>query len=154
MQKSLAPVSGLDTHLGYWLRFVSNQVSHAFSLKLAARAVTVAEWVMLRELFDHDALMPSALAERLGMTRGAISKLADRLGDKGLIEKAASRDDLRSHSLALTPAGRKLVPELSALADENDAEFFGHLDAAERATVEAVMKEIVRMMGLRTVPIE
>lgn len=147
-------VSPLDAHLGYWLRFVSNQVSHAFSLKVGAHEVTVAEWVVLRELFDSNAMMPSLLAERLGMTRGAISKLADRLVAKALIARAASDDDLRAHTLALTATGRKLVPVLSALADANDAEFFGHLDPAMRATIEAGMKEIVRRHGLRTVPFE
>jgi DNA-binding MarR family transcriptional regulator len=77
-------MSSLDAHLGYWLRFVSNQVSHAFSLRLARRDVTVAEWVVLRELYDAIEVVPSTLAERLGMTRGAISKLADRLAGKGL----------------------------------------------------------------------
>jgi hypothetical protein len=41
--------SSLESHLGYWLRYVSNHVSHAFALKLAALEVTAAEWVVLRE---------------------------------------------------------------------------------------------------------
>ena len=147
-------VSPLAAHLGYWLRFVSNQVSHAFGLKLVAHDVTVAEWVMLRALFDAAAIMPSALAQRLGMTRGAISKLADRLIAKALIARTASEDDLRIQTLALTDTGRALVPVLSSLADANDAEFFGHLDPATRATIETAMKEIVRKQGLRTVPVE
>jgi DNA-binding MarR family transcriptional regulator len=146
-------VSPLEAHLGYWLRFVSNQVSHAFGLKLADRGVTVAEWVVLRELHGVEALAPSALAERLGLTRGAISKLADRLVAKKLLTRTAGERDGRFQSLALTPAGRALVPELSALADRNDAEFFGHLAPGERAQVEAVMKEIVRRHGLRSIPI-
>lgn len=146
-------VSPLEAHLGYWLRFVSNQVSHAFGLKLAARGVTVAEWVVLRDLYEAVALAPSVLADRLGLTRGAISKLADRLVAKSLITRAAGEGDGRFQSLALTPAGRALVPELSALADRNDAEFFGHLTPGERAQVEAVMKEIVRRHGLKSIPI-
>lgn len=144
----------LDAHLGYWLRFVSNHVSHAFASKLAAHSVTVAEWVVLRELFERDAVAPSTLAERLGMTRGAISKLADRLAAKKLITQAADPNDRRYQTLALTPAGRALVPELSALADRNDAEFFGHLAPAERAAIEEAMKEIVRRLELRHVPTE
>ncbi len=147
-------VSPLDAHLGYWLRFVSNQVSHAFGLKVAAHDVTVAEWVMLRELFDAAAIMPSALAESLGMTRGAISKLADRLVAKALITRTASEDDLRVQTLALTDAGRALVPILSSLAEANDTEFFGHLDPTTRGTIEAAMKEIVRGQGLRAIPVE
>jgi DNA-binding MarR family transcriptional regulator len=147
-QKSF--VSPLEAHLGYWLRFVSNHVSHAFSLKLASRDVTVAEWVVLRELYEQD-LAPSALAERLGMTRGAISKLADRLEAKALIERKADQNDGRYQSLGLTKAGRGLVPELSGLADQNDAEFFAHLTPAERGRLEHILKDIVRRQGLRTV---
>lgn len=146
--------SDLETHLGYWLRFVSNHVSHAFSLKLRARDVTVAEWVVLRELFDSDDVAPSVLADRLGMTRGAISKLADRLIAKDLIERTASTEDRRQQTLALTADGRKLVPSLSALADRNDAEFFGHLKPTDRAALEKMLRDIVRRHDLKTIPTE
>ena len=67
-----ADVPELTAHLGYWLRQVSNHVSHAFARKLEAEGVTVAEWTMLRELYGGHALGPSRLAERMGLTRGAI----------------------------------------------------------------------------------
>lgn len=149
-----AHVSGLQDHLGYWLRHVSNQVSHAFSRKVEARGVTVAEWVILRVLYDEESLAPSALADRLGMTRGAISKLADRLVAKALVTRTADANDRRFQELALTAAGRALVPELSDLADRNDAEFFGHLTALERAEVERVMRGIVDKLALRASPID
>jgi DNA-binding MarR family transcriptional regulator len=146
-------VSTLESHLGYWLRFVSNHVSHAFSLRLEARDVTVAEWVVLRDLYDHREVIPSELADRLGMTRGAISKLADRLAAKSLVTRTVSQDDRRFQALALTSMGRELVPRLSALADENDAAFFGHLTSEQRAALQDVMHEIVRRNGLRSIPV-
>src|SRR6202142_663895 len=100
-----AHVSGLQDDLGYWLPHVSNQVSHAFSRKVEARGVTVAEWVILRVLYDEESLAPSALADRLGMTRGAISKLADRLVAKELIARRANAGDRRFQTLALTHQG-------------------------------------------------
>ena len=151
MEGRVAPrmeVSPLESHLGYWLRYVSNHVSHAFALKLAARGVTVAEWVALRELYDGESA-PSALADRLGMTRGAISKLADRLIAKELIVRRANAGDRRFQSLALTRQGRAVTPKLAALADENDREFFAHLDIETRERIAAAMKEIVRRKGLR-----
>jgi DNA-binding MarR family transcriptional regulator len=147
-----AKAAPLEAHLGYWLRFVSNHVSHAFSLKLAQRDVTVAEWVVLRELYERESLAPSELAEGIGMTRGAISKLADRLEAKALIEIGRDQTDRRYQSLALTKAGRALVPQLAVLADENDAAFFAHLTPAERTKVETILKDIVRRHGLRAVP--
>lgn len=147
-------ISPLDAHLGYWLRFVSNHVSHAFSRRITARDVTVAEWVVLRALFDGDAVAPSDIAERIGMTRGAISKLADRLIAKSLVTRTTAKTDRRYQSLTLTRSGRELVPKIAALADRNDAEFFGDLSATERATIENAMKKIVRRHDLRTLPIK
>lgn len=144
----------LASHLGYWLRFVSNHVSHAFARKLETRNVTVAEWVVLRDLFETDAVAPSRLAERLGMTRGAISKLADRLVAKDLIVRAASETDGRGQTLALTPAGRTLVPALADLADLNEAEFFADIPPADLAIVERVMRTIVERRRLTAIPVD
>lgn len=149
---SLPPVPPLEAHLGYWLRYVSNHVSHRFSRMVASHDVTVAEWVVLRDLFDRKEMAPSDLADRLGMTRGAISKLADRLAAKALLTRTAGTGDRRFQSLALTPAGRALVPVLAALADRNEAAFFGHLAPERRALIEETLREIVRRHGLRTVP--
>jgi DNA-binding MarR family transcriptional regulator len=115
---SKSDVSALEDHLGYWLRYVSNQVSHAFSLKVEARGVTVAEWVVMRELHEHVSTSPSALADRLGMTRGAISKLADRLETKSL-GRAHCRYDRSTfiRPLALTEPGGCSSRNSSALAD-------------------------------------
>jgi DNA-binding MarR family transcriptional regulator len=148
------PPSELTAHLGYWLRAVSNHVSYAFAGKLAAKDVTVAEWVMMRALYAKDPIPPSRLAKEMGMTRGAITKLADRLISKSLITREASRDDGRAQTLALTPQGTDLVPELAALADRNDAEFFDHLSGAERETLERLLKRMVERCQMTAVPIE
>ncbi|HVP85495.1 MAG TPA: MarR family transcriptional regulator [Rhizomicrobium sp.] len=150
--KPAAKANPLEAHVGFWLRYVSNHVSQAFANKLAGHGVTVAEWVMLRELFGKDDVAPSIVAERMGMTRGAISKLADRLADKRLILKRGDRDDRRFQSLTLTKDGRAMVPVLAALADENDAEFFDHLSRAERERLVATLQTIVNHKSLKTIP--
>jgi len=150
----IQPASDLTAHLGYWLRYVSNHVSQAFARKVEARGVTVAEWVLMRQLWEVDALAPSRLAERMGMTRGAISKLAERLIAKSLLARAADAADGRAHTLSLTPAGRNLVPELAALADANDAEFFDHLTPQDRTALRQILHEIIERRGLKSVPVD
>lgn len=145
-------VSNLEDHLGYWLRFVSNHVSHAFTRKLEARSVTVAEWVVMRELLQTGTTSPSVLAERLGMTRGAISKLVERLCGKELVERTYPEGDRRYQSLVLSPSGKKLVPILADLADQNDREFFGELTPDQRAELASVLQQIVRRQGWKDVP--
>lgn len=146
--------SSLDLHVGFWLRFVSNHVSHAFRQKLEVKGVTVAEWVVLRQLLATGATAPSDVAETLGMTRGAISKLVDRLLAKRLVTRTVGKADRRFQTVTLTSAGRKLVPSLAGLADANDAEFFGHLGDEQRMKLVELMKDIVRRHELKNVPIE
>jgi DNA-binding MarR family transcriptional regulator len=116
--------------------------------------VTVAEWVFLRVLYDAEWVAPSLLADRIGMTRGAISKLADRLLETDLIHRAENPDDRRAHTLALTPAGRTLVPKLARIADANDASMFGVLAPDERRRLEKLLRKIAVAHHLKNVPID
>ena len=151
-RKTLQRVSDLESHTGFWLRFVSNHVSHTFALKLRGSGVTVAEWVMLREMFDAGATSPSRLADSTGLTRGAVSKLVDRLFRKGLASRAEAEADRRFQAVELTAAGRALVPKLAALADQNDAAFFGHLTQSERDALVATLKKLVAANNLKGTP--
>ena len=157
MRDAKAPnpmVSDLKKHIGFWLRFVSNHVSHAFARKLMASGVTVAEWVVMREMFDDEETSPGVLAERIGMTRGGVSKLVDRLVSKKLVTRRERNDDRRFQSIALTAAGRRLTPHLATLADQNDEEFFHRLSVGERAALMATMKKLVEAHGLQRLPTE
>lgn len=150
----MPPTSDLTAHTGYWLRMVSNAVSQDFARKVAGEGVTVAEWSFMRALYDADAMAPSALAEKMGMTKGAISKLADRLLGKGLVTRADNPDDKRAHTLSLTGVGRSKVPILAALADRNDAEYFGVLPTEEREMLHRLLRSLADRRGLKTIPVD
>jgi MarR family transcriptional regulator, lower aerobic nicotinate degradation pathway regulator len=145
--------AGLEDHLGYWLRLVSNAVSQGFARRVEAEGVTVAEWVFLRALYDVDPMAPSQLAERLGMTKGAISKLADRLVAKDLVERRAAGGDGRRQSLTLRPQGQALTPRLAVLADQNDAEAFEGLTPEERRELERLLRKLAAANSLTAAPI-
>jgi DNA-binding MarR family transcriptional regulator len=122
--------------------------------RLLDSGVTAAEWVVLREMYDKEEMAPSVLAEKIGMTRGAASKLIDRLQAKRLVTRRDRTDDRRYQDIALTAEGRRLVPKLAVIADENDEEFFSGLSAAERKALVATLKKLVRAHGLQRVPTE
>jgi DNA-binding MarR family transcriptional regulator len=147
-------VADLTSHSGFLLRMVSNAVSQGFARKLAGEGVTVAEWVMLRSIFGGGAIAPSALARRMGMTKGAISKLADRLLDKGLIERIGNPDDGRTHSLSLSAAGADKVPVLAKLADRNDAAFFAVLSGEEQERLRDLLQSLIEKHALSAMPVD
>jgi DNA-binding MarR family transcriptional regulator len=152
-------VSGLEVHAGFWLRFVSNHVSGRFRKLVEENGVTVSEWVALRALYDDSAvavtrITTSTLVDSLGMTKGAVSKILARLEEKELVRREADQVDARVQRLALTEAGRALVPRLAALADQNDEHFFGFLEPAQRAALVKTLQNIVRAHGLTQLPTE
>ena len=146
-------VTNLRSHIGFWLRFVSNHVSHTFARKLEGSGVTVAEWVILREMFDSASTSPSALATATCLTRGAVSKLIDRLVQKNLVSRAEASGDRRFQDIKLTAAGRALVPRLARIADQNDEEFFSQLSAEERERLVAMLMKLVDANRLHKVPL-
>jgi DNA-binding MarR family transcriptional regulator len=152
--KHTARVSDLKKHVGFWMRFVSNHVSHVFARRLLESEVTVAEWVVMREMYGREEMAPSELAELTGMTRGAASKLVDRLVGKGLMTRKDRTDDRRFQEIALTSAGRKMIPALAAAADENDEEFFAPLTKGEREKLLTTLKKLVQAHGLHRFPTE
>lgn len=154
MNKPMRHVSPapLESHLGFWLRFVSNHVSSRFEQLLEQRGVSVTEWVALRTLWSRENTGHADLIDALGMTKGAASKVMSRLEEKGLAMRSTVDGRAREQHLQLSAAGKAIVPELAALADANDAHFFGHLPATERAALSQAMQALVQHHQLKTLP--
>jgi DNA-binding MarR family transcriptional regulator len=144
-----------EDHLGYWLTFVSSKVVTSLARRLETHDVSVSEWVALRKLFDQRAAISiSALADQMGMTKAPVSRLVERLVQKELVNRQDSRNDGRTQQIWLSSAGQKLVPKLAAIADENDAAFFGHLPMNIRPVMIALMQDVAKRYRLTQVPAE
>jgi len=153
-QKKITP-SDLTSHMGFWMRRVSNHVSLSFARKLEASGVTVAEWVVLREMYRaEETTSPGVMAEVTGLTRGAISKLVSRLLEKDLVSREEAVSDRRYQDICLTKKAKDLVPKLANLADENDEQFFSSLNGSERKQLKDILVKLVDVHQLKTMPIE
>jgi DNA-binding MarR family transcriptional regulator len=139
---ALPVVSDLESHLGYWLRLVSNRVSHSFQNKVESRGVLVSDWVLLRHVYGAPDMLASDVAAAMKMTKGAVAKIVARLEEQGLLTRVVSDTDRRQQALKLTSEGSRLVPELARLADQNDDHFFGHLPRRARADLLHAMREL------------
>jgi len=144
----------LESHLGYWLRRVSNAVSGGFSRALQDKQTSVAEWVLLCELHQRGQTAPGELAEISGLTRGAVSKIIDKLEAKAWISAGTNAADNRSRLLSLTRDGRRALPILAKLADTNDARFFDCLDPAEKRTLRELLTKVAANNRIQNVPTE
>src|SRR5690606_30101449 len=72
-------ISNLEDHIGYHLRCLSNFVSHSFAAKLETRDVSVAQWVVMRVLFDHKDMNLNEAAKLVGVDKSSLSRMIERL---------------------------------------------------------------------------
>lgn len=152
---SLHVPSDLKSHIGFWMRLVSNNVSHSFARKVETTGVTVAEWVILREMYSEEgSTSPSRIADLTGLTRGAISKLVERLVQKDLVDRTEASGDRRYQDIELTTKGCNLVPKLASFADQNDDEFFSVLTSPERKQLRELLQKIATRHELTKLPTE
>ena len=151
---STQQISDLKSHLGYCLRRVSNAVSGAFARALQEKQTSVAEWVLLRELHERGEAAAGELADHLSLTRGAVSKVMDKLEAKGWIEMRAREGDNRYRLLSMTRAGKRNLPVLTQIADENDAAYFDCLSANEKAILRKLLLKLAEHNRIQDVPTE
>jgi DNA-binding MarR family transcriptional regulator len=85
------------------------------------------------------------------MNAGAMTRMLDRLAEKGLIERSRCPDDRRATRIALTPSGKLAVDPINeVLADTlNDA--LRGFDRDEYATLVGLLKRV--LANTRTMPI-
>jgi DNA-binding MarR family transcriptional regulator len=98
-------------------------------------------------------MTPARLADAMGMTRGAISKVLDKLQEKKWISRTTSEEDNRVQFLSLTSQGRRALPDLATIADENDDHFFSVLDADEQATLRSLLSKLADVHRISNVAV-
>jgi DNA-binding MarR family transcriptional regulator len=74
--------------------------------------LTMPQFVSLRIMRDGGPQTVSALARRVQLTPGAVSRLVDQLVGKRLVRRTESEKDRRQKVLQITPAGARLIGDL------------------------------------------
>ncbi|QQV78373.1 MarR family transcriptional regulator [Sphingomonas aliaeris] len=132
-----------DADLAHDLRLAASVAHQSLTRAVASQGVTAAEWLLLRDLHAAGAVPQTRLAERLGLTRGAVSKLVDRLVAKRLLVRGrGGGGDRRIQIIGLTGTGALLVPELAKTGAESDAALFARLSSRERAVLESALAKL------------
>jgi DNA-binding MarR family transcriptional regulator len=97
----------------------ANEVS-----RLVARAyedrfgITIPQWRILANLAERGPLTPLAVGRCTVMDKVTVSRAAQGLVERGLLERRANGADGRSHLLVMSPAGAALYEVVAPLAME------------------------------------
>jgi DNA-binding MarR family transcriptional regulator len=109
---------------------------------LAEEDLTRMSWLVLTGIGEDDVRSPSELAEYIGITRPAASRLLKRMEARGFVRRMDGEADGRSVGLALTEAGEAVLLRARPRVDAMTAHFAAKVDGA---TYAAMMDGLARL---------
>jgi DNA-binding MarR family transcriptional regulator len=97
----------------------------------------------LHHLHGADDASVKALGESLGLSLAAMSRAADELVQRGLVDRAEDPSDRRIKRLRLTKQGRDLVMKMRELRMAGFEQFVATLSSKERALLAKALDPIL-----------
>jgi DNA-binding MarR family transcriptional regulator len=115
--------------------FVRSFGLHQPDMTPCGEPIPVSEAHALSELDTAGPLSQRALGERLGLTKGTVSRIVDLLVERAWARRDRSSNDARVIEVRLTSAGRAAARRLAARRRARLAQLLDHLHADERREV-------------------
>lgn len=110
-----------DDYLLFLLAQASGNASAAFHAQLAERGIPVSTWRILATLYPDAPASIGELADSCLTKQPTMTRQIDRLTKTGLVTRDPAKTDRRRVLVTLTPAGRSLANQLTALARAHEA---------------------------------
>lgn len=106
----------MDESIGYLLARVRGHITAAIDAESAELGITWAQWGTLMQIANGKAETASDLCRNGACDTGSMTRMLDRLEQKGLLRRERSAEDRRVVHLRLTAAGEALYPQLPIIA--------------------------------------
>jgi DNA-binding MarR family transcriptional regulator len=137
---------------GFWLHQAALAWRAELDARLRALSLTPTQFMLLASAgwLEHVAGPPTQqqVADQAGADRMMTSRVVRTLEEAGLLVRQAHETDGRGLRVALTPAGRDLVQQATAIAREVDALFFG----ADAPAMRTALRRVAECRGTPASP--
>lgn len=144
----MVPPSVPPGDLGQCVAGLVNAVAKGMAQQLAPFSIIPVEYTILSVCFAGQADTVTGLARVIPVDAGRISRLVNRLNERGLIDRRRLRSDRRTVRLSLTEEGRMLVPKLARRAQEHNAMLLAGISPEElNAFFETAQKILANFAG-------
>jgi len=102
--------------LGYRVKLLAQVIGGKFQDQLEPFGLTAFHWVVLCCLWEEDGLATSSIGERLQQVGGTLTRVLDRMEERGLVGRERDTRDRRIWHIWLTEAGSQLEAVLPPIA--------------------------------------
>lgn len=136
----------LEDYLLFLLAAASASASAGFHAIVRDRGLRVPEWRALACLHDKDGQMITRLAALALMEQSAMTRVIERMEERGLVIRRGDTRDRRRVRVFLTPEGRSLVEALVQHARAHEAQVLELLPSVERQTLKASLALLIQAL--------
>ena len=139
-QLPASPSCSDEDNFGLLLHFVRQGLIRHLEQALAAQdlGLSFTQYRVLKMLTNVPHLGASELARRLEHDAGALTRLLDKMQERGFLQRQSCREDRRSVEISLTDAGRALSRPLRAVSEQLTEFALSDLSDAEKSTLMAL----------------
>lgn len=132
----------VEDSLGVLIADLGILLNRYFNRQARALELTTPQWQVLSQLYRHDGLTQTELAESLNMAKSPLGKLVDKLEKAGWVRREPDATDRRIKRIRLTARLRPYVTPLLAVNDEMLTRAIEGLSAGR---VDRLTADLVRM---------
>ena len=115
----------------------------ALDRELAQFDITAAQLIVLASVANREADSPAGLCKNISYDPGAMTRMIDRLEQKGLVRRNPNPDDRRATNLEITTAGRALYPQLLAAKESVQGRFLRGFTEQEVRVLEQLLNRML-----------
>lgn len=132
---------------GYWVNRLGAAFRTEVDRELRAFDLTRRQAGMLFHIQRAGSPTASDLTRELGVDSTAVTRMLDRLADKGLVRRTPDPDDGRRQRVEMTEAARDLLPRLHDVARRVEGLFEADLEPGDLAAFHRVLMAMLGNVG-------
>jgi DNA-binding MarR family transcriptional regulator len=129
------------------LSFLVRHAHRAFVTRLAERLVphqvSVAEWAVLRMLWQQEGLTQVSLAERMRVQKSSLTAVLTSMERKGFLRRTRRGDDRRKRHLFLTARARALQASLLPIGIAINRRALVDIDPNDAAIAADILQKLI-----------
>jgi len=127
---------------GYLLTFIAEHATERFERAVAAHGIRSRHASVLVVIDAEGPMSQRALGRRLRIDKSPMVGVIDDLERLRLAERRRSDSDRRIQAVHLTAKGRRVLADVTAIADAENARTFAVLDDAEREQLQELLLRV------------
>jgi len=122
---------------------VRSELIDALDLELAKFDISTPQLLVLASVANREAASASTLCKNISYDPGAMTRMIDRLEQKGLVRRSPNPEDRRATHVDLTSAGKALFPQLLAAKERVQERFLRGFNKDDVRTLERLLNRML-----------